>query len=88
MGPLVLVSRRAVSQRRGGAGHACADGYHLAKPQGKPNPPAGPQSAPDGHFFDFTAAPRQSAFTFDSSRYLNCPSNLIGMIPATSRQWR
>jgi len=79
---------RAVSERRGGAGHACADGYHLAKPQGKPNPPAGPQSAPDGHFFDFAAAPRQSAFTFDSSRYLNCPSNLIGMIPATSRQWR
>jgi len=36
------------------------------------------EPAPDKHFLDLTSAGGVSAFTPDSSRCLNCPSNLIG----------
>jgi hypothetical protein len=61
-----------------GAGPIAANGYRLPKPQGKPNPAIRRKRAPDKHFCNFGLMCRPTAFTSDSSRYLNCPSNLIG----------
>jgi hypothetical protein len=36
------------------------------------------KSAPNGRFRDFEVKRAATAFTSDSSRYLNCPSNLTG----------
>jgi hypothetical protein len=49
----------------------------FAKQQGKPNPQNGenPRKAAFSHIRPST---RRRAFTTDSSRCLNCPSNLIG----------
>jgi hypothetical protein len=54
------------------------DGYRLPKPQGKPNLPTGHKRPPNLRLCDSGAMRVDAAFTFDSSRYLNCPSNLIG----------
>ncbi len=54
------------------------DGYRFAKWQGKSNS-RNPRKAPSNmHFCSFTAGGTGRVFTFDSSRYLNCSSNLIG----------
>jgi hypothetical protein len=55
-----------------------ADGYRFAKPQGKPIFANARKPAPAKHFCDFAAAGAARPFTPDSSRCLNCPSNLIG----------
>jgi hypothetical protein len=56
----------------------CADGYRFAKRQGKPN---SANLAPDQQnkgFFDLADCAAPNPFRFDSSRTLNCSSNLIG----------
>jgi hypothetical protein len=72
--------RRAVLRRV--LGHdllwRCRHGYRLAKGQGKPNFASERKLAWDRHFCHSAADGGGNAFTFDSSRYLNCPSNLIG----------
>jgi hypothetical protein len=55
-----------------------ANGYRLAKWQGKPNPAFRRKGPSNLRFCDFVAMAIAPAFTSDSSRYLNCPSNLIG----------
>lgn len=55
-----------------------SDGYRLAKCQGKPNSANARKPVSTNHFCDFAAAGADPAFTSDSSRTLNCPSNLIG----------
>ena len=66
----------------GHTGHAvlplCANGYRLAKCQGKPNPANIRKPARNMGLRDFAVVRAAQAFTCDSSRYLNCPSNLIG----------
>jgi hypothetical protein len=56
----------------------CRNGYRFAKWQGKPNFASERKPAWDRHFCHSAADGAGNAFTFDSSRYLNCPSNLIG----------
>src|ERR1700676_3968969 len=56
----------------------CANGYRLAKCQGKPNPANIRKPARNMGLRDFAVVRAAQAFTCDSSRYLNCPSNLIG----------
>jgi hypothetical protein len=71
---------------RGSCGSRCAasgahdrsDGYRFAKCQGKPISANARKPATAKHFCDFAAAGADPAFTSDSSRTLNCPSNLIG----------
>jgi hypothetical protein len=55
-----------------------ANGYRLPKRQGKSNPPIGQKPPSNKGFCDLAAIGAATAFTFDSSRYLNCPSNFIG----------
>jgi hypothetical protein len=61
-----------------GAGRSCRNGYRFAKPQGKPNFANALKPARGRHFCDFPAIDARATFTSRSSRYLNCPSNLIG----------
>jgi hypothetical protein len=52
-------------------------GYRFAKRQGKSNSNNALKSASNKHFCDFAAARAGNAFTFDSLRYLNRPSNFV-----------
>ncbi|HEY2213355.1 MAG TPA: hypothetical protein VGH62_17410, partial [Bradyrhizobium sp.] len=56
----------------------CGNGYRFPKPQGKPNPANVRNPLRHRHFCKLLATPCGRAFTPRSSRYLNCPSNLIG----------
>jgi hypothetical protein len=55
-----------------------ANGYRFAKWQGKPISASRPLSPWNKQFCDFAAGIAGQTFTFDSLRYLNCPSNFIG----------
>jgi hypothetical protein len=63
-----------------------SDGYRFAKPHGKPNSANSATIQQNKHFRDSAAVARRIAFRFDSSRCLNCSSNLIGHDDRTSRQ--
>jgi hypothetical protein len=54
----------------------CRNGYRFAKRQGKSNSTNALKSASNKHCCGFLATCAGNAFTFDSSRYLNRPSNL------------
>jgi hypothetical protein len=54
------------------------DGYRFAKPHGKPNPANSATIQQNMHFGDCAIGASRIAFRFDSSRCLNCSSNLIG----------
>jgi hypothetical protein len=56
----------------------CPDGYRSAKSQGKSKSAKSRKLPSHNEFCNFTADCAGHAFTPDSSRYLNCPSNLIG----------
>jgi hypothetical protein len=60
------------------AGRSCRNGYRFAKSHGKPNFANRRKPARGKHFCDFPAIHARATFTSRSSRYLNCPSNLIG----------
>jgi hypothetical protein len=55
-----------------------ACGYRFAKWQGKPNFANPAVAQQNQRFCDFAAKPVENSFRFDSSRTLNCSSNLIG----------
>jgi hypothetical protein len=54
------------------------NGYRSAKSHGKPNLAIGRQGPQNKGLRDFAADGAAFTFTSRSSRYLNCPSNLIG----------
>jgi len=54
------------------------NGYRFAKCHGKPNSANARKPAWHRYFCNSVIAGAGSAFTLHSSRYLNCPSNLIG----------
>jgi hypothetical protein len=56
----------------------CGDGYRFAKRQGKPNSANLVVIQQNKRFRDFAAGTARNPFRFDSSRSLNCSSNLIG----------
>jgi hypothetical protein len=56
----------------------CGDGYRFAKRQGKPNFVNPAVTQQNQRFCGFAAKPAENSFRFDSSRTLNCSSNLIG----------
>jgi hypothetical protein len=56
----------------------CADGYRFAKRQGKPNSANPAVAQQNKRFGDFARCAARNPFRFDSSRTLNCSSNLIG----------
>jgi hypothetical protein len=64
--------------RVAGTAFACGSGYRFAKRQGKPNFANRALSQQNRRFFDVAAKPAENSFRFDSSRTLNCSSNLIG----------
>jgi hypothetical protein len=64
----------------------CADGYRFAKRQGKPNSANLAVAQQNNRFCDFATCAAPDPFRFDSSRTLNCSSNLIGHDHPTSRQ--
>ena len=59
-------------------GGPCGNGYRSAKRQGKPNFTTTRKRLCRRHSCNFASAREVRAFTPRSSRYLNCPSNLIG----------
>jgi hypothetical protein len=56
-------------------------GYRSAKSHGKPNLAMARQAPQNKGLRDLAADGADCAFTSRSSRYLNCPSNLIGHDP-------
>jgi hypothetical protein len=54
------------------------DGYRFPKHQGKPAFHESEKPSPNAGFCDSRAARAGAPFRFDSSRYLNCSSNLTG----------
>jgi hypothetical protein len=54
------------------------NGYRFAKPQGKPNSENPAVTQQNQRFCGFASAAARHPFRFDSSRTLNCSSNLIG----------
>jgi hypothetical protein len=76
----VPVLRSSVKNAAPRPGHVAsrADGYRFAKGQGKPISASRSLPPRNKQFCDFAAGGAGQAFTFDSSRYLNCPSNFIG----------
>jgi hypothetical protein len=56
----------------------CGNGYRFAKPQGKPNSANPAADQQNKRFLDFCGGTTRNPFRFDSSRSLNCSSNLIG----------
>jgi hypothetical protein len=53
-------------------------GYRFAKRQGKPNFANPALTQQNRRFCDFATKRAENPFRFDSSRTLNCSSNLIG----------
>jgi hypothetical protein len=70
--------RHRIALACGDGGAPCGNGYRFAKGQGKPNSPSRRKPRTNKDSLAFAAAAAGPAFTCDSSRYLNCPSNLIG----------
>jgi hypothetical protein len=60
------------------AGMCCSDGYRFAKRQGKPNSANLAAARKNKRFCDLARCAARTPFRFDSSRTLNCSSNLIG----------
>jgi hypothetical protein len=60
------------------AGVRCGNGYRFAKRHGKPNSANPAVIQQNKRFLDFAAGATRNPFRFDSSRSLNCSSNLIG----------
>jgi hypothetical protein len=56
----------------------CRDGYSFAKRHGKSNSAIGCNPRESRHFCNLARVRAQTAFTADSSRSLNGPSNLFG----------
>jgi hypothetical protein len=56
----------------------CGNGYRFAKWQGKPNSANPTAIQQNKRFCGFSEVRRANPFRFDSSRTLNCSSNLIG----------
>jgi hypothetical protein len=54
------------------------NGYRFAKRQGKPNSANLALAQQNNRFCDFASCAARNPFRFDSSRTLNCSSNLIG----------
>jgi len=61
-------------------------GYRFAKRQGKSNSNNALKPASNKHFCNFGPDRAESAFTFDSLRSLNRPSNLVRHDPIARRQ--
>ena len=55
----------------------CGNGYRCPKRHGKPNFAIARKCLRHSHFFDSCDGRPPCAFTARSSRYLNCPSNLL-----------
>jgi hypothetical protein len=65
--------------------HSFVDGYRFAKPQGESAFYESQKSPPRRHFRDSIGAQGGAAFRFDSSRCLNCHSNLTSHDRVISR---
>jgi hypothetical protein len=70
--------RDTMSRLTGYRTRHCADGYRFAKRQGKPNSENLAVARQNKRFCDFARCAIRNPFRFDSSRTLNCSSNLIG----------
>jgi len=62
------------------------NGYRFAKYEGESIFTIAGKCLKTGHFCDFARRAQAAAFTFDSSRYLNCHSNFTGHMDPTSWQ--
>jgi hypothetical protein len=76
--PQKLLKRPIPPTPRLHAGGRCGNGYRFAKRQGKPNSPDPAVIQQNKRFRDFATGAARNPFRFDSSRSLNCSSNLIG----------
>jgi hypothetical protein len=70
-------SQNAVSPARGFM-PGCGNGYRFAKRQGKPNSANLAVVQQNERFGNLASCNAPNPFRFDSSRTLNCSSNLIG----------
>jgi hypothetical protein len=79
--PAVLIPKNLktpVSPTPGSTRDHCGDGYRFAKRQGKPNSATPTAIQQNQRFRIFGKVRGANPFRFDSSRTLNCSSNLIG----------
>ncbi len=82
-----IVARRSIPPKTcsrpitASAGTRCGDGYRFAKRQGESNSAGRPVIQQNKRFCDFGGGTEPMPFRFDSSRCLNCSSNLIGHDP-------